>query len=76
MSIKCFAGEIIFFPYTCTVSITWGRTGKWCSNIFLTIFFSFLVVELKTANKKIGVRVGERGVCILMTGSNQSSPSF
>jgi len=43
---------------------------------FLTIFFSFLVVELKTANKKIGVRVGERGVCILMTGSNQSSPSF
>jgi len=27
-------------------------------------------------NKKTGVRVGERDVCILWTGSNQFTPSF
>ena len=29
---------------------------------------------LRMANKIIGLTVGERGVCILRTGSNQSSP--
>jgi hypothetical protein len=35
--------------------------------------FSLLAVELKKAIKK-WMRVGERGVCILRTGSKQSSP--
>jgi hypothetical protein len=33
----------------------------------------FLATGLKREIKKIGVRLGEKGVCVLRTGSNQSS---
>jgi hypothetical protein len=57
-----------------------GRTAKG-SKFPLPIFFLpknsfFWLLNWREANKKIGVRVGQRGVCILRTGSSQSSPSF
>jgi hypothetical protein len=35
---------------------------------------SFFVAVLRRANKIIGLEVGERGVCLIRIGSNQSSP--
>jgi hypothetical protein len=43
---------------------------------FFYLRINFLATEVKRDNKKIGVTVGERGVCILRTGSKQSSPTF
>lgn len=39
---------------------------------YLTFFFGYCVEEGRI--KRTGVRVVERGVCILKTGSNQASP--
>jgi hypothetical protein len=41
----------------------------------LIIYFFGYCAEEEQINI-IGVRVGERGICILTTGSNQSSSSF
>jgi hypothetical protein len=61
--------------------VTWGRgegggqlpPSKYVS--YLRIVF-FWLPSWTGANKKIGAKVGERGVCILRSDSNQSSPSF
>jgi hypothetical protein len=50
------------------------QEGKCSSSIFLRI--DFLATELTRGELKSGVRVGERGVCTLGTGSDQSSPFF
>jgi hypothetical protein len=43
---------------------------------FFYLRIDFWLLSCRAANKKIGVRVGERGVCTQRTGSKQSSPSF
>jgi hypothetical protein len=43
---------------------------------FFYVRIVLLVTEFKKDRYKIGVSVGERGVCILMTGLKQPSPSF
>jgi hypothetical protein len=52
-----------------------GQKGANAPPIFFLPKNSFLATELKRG-EKFGVRVAERDVCILRTGSNQSSPPF
>ena len=72
--------KILYFLYCVPklIEVTWGgREINPPPPVFFLPKNSFLLAtEFKRANKKIGVRVGERGICILGTGSNQSSLSF
>jgi hypothetical protein len=54
------------------IGITWCRRSKG-KNYFSTQEWLFFAAVLRRANKFIGLRVGERGVCIVRIGSNQSS---
>ena len=53
-----------------------GGGGQMTVQYFFYLIIFVLATVLERADKKIGVRVGERGGCILRTDSNQTSPSF
>jgi hypothetical protein len=63
-----------------SIDVTWGQGGKE-GQMPLEYFFYlkvvFLATELKRRQiKKLGTEWGERGVCILRTGSIQSPHSL
>jgi hypothetical protein len=54
----------------------WGVWGDRCAaQIFFIPKYSFLATELKEDKKDWG-ESGGKDVCMLRTGSNQTSPSF
>jgi hypothetical protein len=55
------------------IGITWVE-GQIPPSIFIPPKSSFWQLSQRQANKRIGVRLEERGVCILRTDSKQSSP--
>jgi hypothetical protein len=56
---------------------TWGEgKGGKCTLLYFFHLRIFLTIDFKRDKYQFGVRMGEKGVCILRTDSNQSSPSF
>jgi hypothetical protein len=59
-----------------TVTVIWGgaRRVNALQYFFYLIIVFWLLSSRGASKKENGVRVGDRGVCILRTGSKQSSP--
>jgi len=47
------------------IGVSLGARGEMPPSISFYLRLLFLATDLKRANKKIGVRVGESGVCVL-----------
>jgi hypothetical protein len=67
-----YIGSVVSSGKTCT-GLTWRGEGREGSNVHPIFFIPKFIQYRKLV---FGVSVGERGECILRTGSNEISTSF